>query len=200
MVITDCCDNKVIQEFFAGGEGIESTEFTGNREFPKKYESFCLDEFNGRIMEAKYALRWSKENHVVVFEDSKCVSGMDMWEAFIYSVRTRKSASILMADYHSADKKNKQDTLDFYWIRFECDENNGENLFSAWIRKSSDKKAGASCYCKYFKHFGGTDDIYVMTDNDDMTGEEAEKLRFGLEAGEFPKVFAVRFIKEETKK
>lgn len=208
MVLTDCCDNKVICEFFTrgnsitsgDGEGTESTEFTGNTEFPKNYESFCLDEFHGRIMAADNALRWSKENHVVVFADSKCVSGKDMWEAFIYSVRTGKSASVLMADYHSADKKKKQNAaLDFYWIRFECKENNSDNIFSARVRGSSDKEAGASCYGKYFKHFSETDDIFVITDNDEMTAEEAEKLKFGLEDGDCPEQFAIRFKKEEKK-
>ncbi|MBR5182267.1 MAG: hypothetical protein IKW88_08430 [Clostridiales bacterium] len=202
MIVTDCFDNKVIYEFLTQGNNGsgESTEFTGNTEFPKNYESFCLDEFRGRIMAADNALRWSKENHVVVFADSKCVSGKDMWEAFIYSVRTGKSASVLMADYHSADKKKKQNAaMDFYWIRFECKENNSDNIFSARVRGSSDKEAGASCYSKYFKHFSGTDDIFVMTDNDEMTAEEAEKLKFGLEDGDCPEQFAIRFKKEEKK-
>ena len=50
----------------------------GNKEFPVKYDSFVVTEFYGRIMEAKYALRWSRDNHVVLFEDSKCTSGKEM--------------------------------------------------------------------------------------------------------------------------
>jgi len=209
MVITDCCDDKIIYEFFTSGnaetgengEPAESTEFTGNKEFPRKYEAFCLEEFHGRIMEARYALRWSKENHVVVFEDSKCVSGKDMWEAFIYSYRTKNKASVLIADYHSADKKKKQsETLDFYWIHFERRDDSDYCIISASIRRSDSKEAGKSCYCQYLKHFSGTDDIYVITDDKELTLEEAEKLKFGLEDGEYPELCAIRFKKEEKKK
>ena len=203
MIITDCCDNKILLEFLSDGNGepAESTEFTGNKEFPRKYEAFCLEEFHGRIMEARYALRWSKENHVVVFEDSKCVSGKDMWEAFIYSYRTNNKASVLIADYHSADKKKKQsETLDFYWIHFERRDDSDYCIISASIRRSDSKEAGKSCYCQYLKHFSGTDDIYVITDDKELTLEEAEKLKFGLEDGEYPELCAIRFKKEEKKK
>lgn len=204
MIVTDCCDNKVIYEFFTlGNDGsAESTEFTGNKEFPKNYEYFCVEEFEGRIMAADNALRWSKENHVVVFVDSKCISGKDMWEAFVYSVRTRKTATVLVADYHSANKKKKQaSTLDFYFVRYDNSGNDPEyDIFGARIRRSDEKKAGASCYSKYFKHFSGADDIFVITDDKEMTLEKAEKLKFGLEDGEMPEQFAIRFKKEETKK
>ena len=73
-----------------------------------KYDSFVGTEFYGRIMEAKYALRWSRDNHVVLFEDSKCTSGKDMWEAFVYSVYQNRPATVLLADYHKADKRKSR--------------------------------------------------------------------------------------------
>ena len=208
VVITECADNKVISEFFTRGNVIpadssetsESTEFTGNKEFPSKYGYFCAEEFSQRIMEAKNALRWAKENHVVVFEDSKCTSGKDMWEAFIYNSGLNKDASVLLADYHSADKKKKTPaTLDFYIISYEFHERNAYGDYYARVRRSDSKKAGPSV-SGYFKHFSGTDDIYVVTENDELTAKEAEKLKMGPADGDYPEYFAIRFKKEAKKK
>ena len=209
VVITECADNKVISEFFTRGNVIpadssetsESTEFTGNKEFPSKYKMFCVEEFYGRILETKNALRWAKENHVVVFEDSKCTSGKDMWEAFIYNSRMNKDASVLLADYHSANKKKKTAaTLDFYLIEFEYNESVDYPGYSAASRRSDSKETGARVWGKCFKHFSGTDDIYVVTDNDELTAKEAEKLKMGPADGDYPEYFAIRFKKEAKKK
>ena len=208
MVITDCADNKVISDFFTRGNASaaessgssENTEFTGNKEFPSKYGYFCAEEFSERIMDAKNALRWAKENHVVVFEDSKCTSGKDMWEAFIYNSGLNRDASVLLADYHSADKKKKTPaTLDFYIISYEFHERTTYGDYYARARRSDSKKAGPFV-SGYFKHFSGTDDIYVVTENDELTAKEAEELKMGPADGDYPEFFAIRFKKEAKKK
>ena len=165
-----------------------------------KYDSFVVTEFYGRIMEAKYALRWSRDNHVVLFEDSKCTSGKDMWEAFIYNSGLNKDASVLLADYHSADKKKKTPaTLDFYIISYEFHERTAYGDYYDRVRRSDSKKAGPSV-SGYFKHFSGTDDIYVVAENDELTAKEAEKLKMGPADGDYPEYFAIRFKKEAKKK
>ena len=202
LVITKCQDYKIIYEFFNYGNSIkkedsgsstESAVKEGNKEFPVKYDSFVVTEFYGRIMEAKYALRWSRDNHVVLFEDSKCTSGKDMWEAFVYSVYQNKPATVMLADYHKADKKKNQDeTLDFYKIS--CERNDdGKLVFNVAVRKSSDKRAGYSDQFKSFFHFRGTDDIYVLTNDEDMSAEQAEQLKAGPEYNE-SEIMISRFV------
>lgn len=193
LIITKCRDYKVIYEFFEYGNSIKkedsgnSTESImpeGNKEFPAKYDSFVTTEFYDRIMEAKYALRWSRENHVVLFEDSKCTSGKDMWEAFVYSVYQNKPATVMLADYHKADKKKKQkEALDFYKISYE-QQSDGRLVFNVAVRRSSDKEARYSDPFKSFCHFRGSDDIYVFTNSEDMTAEQAEQLKAGTEYDE----------------
>lgn len=202
MIITGCADNKVIWEFFkygngnasGSGESTEATEFTGNKEFPVNYETFAHDEFYDRIMEAQYALRWAKDNHVVVFEDSNCVSGKDMWEAFIYSYRMGKPAMLLMADYHPADKKNKTDeSLDFYYINMEFDKDGSADFYLA-TRRSDHKKIDASASLKYLKHFTGTDDVYIITNDKDASAEAVGKMKLGPDRREsFFNHFVLRF-------
>ncbi|MBR3081478.1 MAG: hypothetical protein IKH06_01350 [Clostridiales bacterium] len=204
MVLTDCCDNKVLVEFFTRGNSItagsggstENTEFTGNTEFPARYAEFVQEEFYGRIMEAKHAFRWSKENHVVVFDDSKCISGKDMWEAFYYSAHTGKPAMVIFADHHAADKKKKTaETLDFYYINLEFREDGSADYYVA-ARRSDHKKPDNSDSLKYLKHFAGTDDIFVLTNDDDLTAEDAAKLKLGPNAGEYGiKHFVLKFEK-----
>ena len=193
LVITKCRDYKIIYEFFNYGNSIqkegsgnsnENIRQDGNKEFPVKYDSFVVTEFYERIMEAKNALRWSRDNHVVLFEDSKCTSGKDMWEAFVYSVYQNRPATVLLADYHKADKKKKQDeTLDFYMIRYERLDD-GSFVYNVAVRRSSEKRAGYSDPFKSFCHFRGTDDIYVFTNEEGMSAEQAEQLKVGPEHNE----------------
>lgn len=193
LVITKCRDYKIIYEFFNYGNSIqkegsgnsnENIRQDGNKEFPVKYDSFVVTEFYERIMEAKYALRWSRDNHVVLFEDSKCTSGKDMWEAFVYSVYQNRPATVLLADYHKADKKKKQDeTLDFYMISYERLDD-GSFVYNVAVRRSSEKRAGYSDPFKSFCHFRGTDDIYVFTNEEGMSAEQAEQLKVGPEHNE----------------
>ena len=209
MIITDCCDNKVIYEFFAGveiqttesSEPTESTEPSNKKEFPEKYRSFCLEEFNSRIMSADGALRWSKENQVVVFADSKCVSGKDMWETFTYSYQTGRSASILVANYRSANKKKKQAaTLDFYIIDFSGKNRSGDEYFFVTKRRSNEKKSGTPCYFNKFKHISNADDIYVFSYEKELTSDEAKKSNIGFDDENNPTQFVIRFKKAVKKK
>ena len=200
MVITDCCDNKVICEFFShgNGDGSESPEFTGNTKFPAKYDRFANNEFYDRIMEAQYAFRWAKENHVVVFDDSKCISGKDMWEAFIFNARMGKPVNVLLADHHSADKKKKTaETLDFYYIDVSFKDDGTADYYVA-VRRSDHKKLDASASLEYLKHFSGTDDVFVLTNDKEMSAEDAEKMKFGPDKGEYIfNHFVLRFGKPE---
>ena len=90
----------------------------------------------------------------------------------------------MLADYHKADKKKKQDeTLDFYRISYERLDD-GSFVYNVAVRSSSEKRAGYSDPFKSFCHFRGTDDIYVFTNEEGMSAEQAEQLKVGPEHNE----------------
>ena len=195
LIVTTCRDYKIINEFFTKGKA-------RNGAFPEKYFAFCLEEFENRILSPENALRWAKENHVLVIEDGKSVSGQDMWEAFIINAAAGNESRVLVAWYQSEDKKKDiEATLIFYYLIFNA--KNTTEPYYMMSRACDSKKNGESTSFDYADLFTKADpddparrtDVYVLSKGRRLVLEETEVLPEGPDIPYSATAFVVKIDK-----
>ncbi|MCH5191198.1 MAG: hypothetical protein J1F23_03445 [Oscillospiraceae bacterium] len=139
-----------------------------------------------RICTADEALKASKKDSIVVFEDLKCTSGDEIWNKFYETVSRGESASVFCAHYYTLNKdsvskelyeveKDLYPMLFFYTLEYDGD------TFTVTVRQSTEKETEYEEQFKYLMHYTGdapvlakyaSYDDYVLVDDPTVTREE----------------------------
>lgn len=135
------------------------------------------------VFTADEALDASKDGSVVVFEDMKCTSGKELWDAFYQTVSQGKSASVLCAHYYTLDEdrvsqelyeaeKDLYPMLFFYLLEYDGD------LFTVTVRQSTENEIEHKDSFPYLMHYTGeapaqasfsSYDYYVLVNDQTLT-------------------------------
>lgn len=137
------------------------------------------------VRSADEALELAGKADAVVFEELRCTSGKEVWDAFYQTVSDGAPASVLCAKYYVLDKdrmseelyeeeKDKYPKLFFYLVAYDGKE------FSVKVRESTEEALDYQETFQYLLHFTGEApssaafsayDNYVLADDPSATWE-----------------------------
>lgn len=142
-----------------------------------------------RVCSAREALEAAKKEDVVVFENNRVSSGLDLWNTFYEKVCDGKAASVICARVYDLDDATVSSgyyeeeggavpQVFFYKIDFDG------TKFDAKVRLSTEKKLDRDETFKYLLRYEGemlktsrysSYNMYVLADDPDVTREDIWK-------------------------